>query len=56
MGTDIHVLRHTLARHCELREELLVPVVERYGENTTGNESHRLRAITILPEDFGGMP
>jgi hypothetical protein len=41
---DVHFLCLTLARQCDEHQRLLQPVVERYGEDTSGNEPERLHA------------
>jgi hypothetical protein len=41
---DVHFLCLTLARQCDEHQRLLQPVVERYGEDTPGNEPERLHA------------
>ncbi|MGZ4661579.1 MAG: hypothetical protein ACXVYB_09895 [Arthrobacter sp.] len=41
---DVHFLCQTLARQCDHHEELLQPIVERYGEDTSDNEPERLHA------------
>jgi hypothetical protein len=41
---DVHFLCHTLAQQCEEHSRLLLPVVERYGEDLSDNEPERLHA------------
>jgi hypothetical protein len=41
---DVHFLCLTLAAQCDGHQRLLQPVVERYGEETSGNEPERLHA------------
>jgi hypothetical protein len=41
---DVHFLCLTLAAQCDAHQRLLQPVVERYGEETSGNEPERLHA------------
>ena len=41
---DVHFLCHTLAGQCEQHSELLLPIVRRYGEDTSDNEPERLHA------------
>jgi hypothetical protein len=41
---DVHFLCHTLAGQCEHHRELLLPVVQRYGEDRSDNEPERLHA------------
>lgn len=41
---DVHFLCHTLAGQCDHHEEPLLPVVQRYGEDTSDNEPERLHA------------
>lgn len=41
---DVHFLCHTLAGQCEHHSELLIPVVQRYGEDRSDNEPERLHA------------
>lgn len=41
---DVHFLCHTLAGQCEHHGELLLPVVQRYGEDRSDNEPERLHA------------
>jgi hypothetical protein len=41
---DVHFLCHTLAGQCEQHSELLLPIVRRYGEDTSDNEPQRLHA------------
>lgn len=39
---DVHFMLQTLASHCDQHTEALRPVIERYGEETEGEEEHRL--------------
>ena len=41
---DIHFLCQSLAKQCDHHQELLLPVVERYGEGTSDDEPERLHA------------
>ena len=41
---DVHFLCHTLANQCEEHSRLLLPVVERYGEDRSDSEPDRLHA------------
>jgi hypothetical protein len=41
---DVHFLLETLAGQCDAHREALKPVIERYGEDTEGDEEHRLTA------------
>jgi len=41
---DVHFLCRTLADQCDRHEELLHPVVQRYGESSEDNEPERLHA------------
>jgi hypothetical protein len=41
---DVHFLCHTLAGQCENHGKLLLPVVQRYGEDPSDNEPERLHA------------
>jgi hypothetical protein len=41
---DVHFLCHTLAGQCEHHSKLLLPVVQRYGEDRSDNEPERLHA------------
>jgi hypothetical protein len=41
---DVHFLLETLAGQCDAHREALKPVIERYGEDTDGDEEHRLTA------------
>jgi hypothetical protein len=41
---DVHFLCHTLAGQCENHGKLLLPVVQRYGEDRSDNEPERLHA------------
>ena len=41
---DVHFLCRTLAAQCDRHGELLRPVVQRYGENSSDNEPERLHA------------
>ena len=41
---DVHFLCLTLARQCDEHQRLLRPVIERYGEEKSGNEPERLHA------------
>ena len=41
---DVHFLCHTLAGQCEQHSKLLLPIVRRYGEETSDNEPDRLHA------------
>jgi hypothetical protein len=44
---DVHFLCLTLAKQCDGHQRLLRPVVERYGEETSGNEPERLHAVGL---------
>ncbi|MFF1383701.1 hypothetical protein ACFVWT_09080 [Arthrobacter sp. NPDC058288] len=44
---DVHFLLETLAKQCDAHREALGPVIERYGEETEGEEEHRLTANGI---------
>lgn len=44
---DVHFLLETLAGQCDAHREALKPVIERYGEDTEGDEEHRLTANGI---------
>jgi hypothetical protein len=41
---DVHFLCRTLAGQCDHHSELLLPVVQRYGEDRSDNEPERLHA------------
>ena len=41
---DVHFLCHTLANQCDHHSTLLLPVVQRYGEDRSDNEPERLHA------------
>jgi hypothetical protein len=41
---DVHFLCRTLAAQCDRHVELLHPVVQRYGEDSSDNEPERLHA------------
>lgn len=41
---DVHFLCHTLARQCEEHSRMLLPVVQRYGEDLADGEPERLHA------------
>lgn len=41
---DVHFLCHTLATQCEEHSRLLLPVVQRYGEDRSDNEPERIHA------------
>ncbi|MCB5291967.1 hypothetical protein [Arthrobacter sp. SO3] len=41
---DVHFLCHTLAQQCEEHSRLLLPVVQRYGEDLSDSEPERLHA------------
>ncbi|MFJ4209161.1 hypothetical protein ACIPY2_11965 [Paenarthrobacter sp. NPDC089675] len=41
---DVHFLCRTLAKQCDEHEELLRPLAERYGEDSSDNEPERLHA------------
>jgi hypothetical protein len=41
---DVHFLCRTLAGQCENHSKLLLPVVQRYGEDRSDNEPERLHA------------
>ena len=43
---DVHFLCHTLATQCEEHSRLLLPVVQRYGEDRSDNEPERIHAAT----------
>ncbi|MEK0154445.1 hypothetical protein [Arthrobacter oryzae] len=44
---DVHFLLETLAKQCDDHRRALRPVIERYGEETEGEEEHRLTANGI---------
>lgn len=39
---DIHFLCQSLAKQCDKHEELLLPIAERYGKDTSDHEPERL--------------
>lgn len=41
---DVHFLCHTLAQQCEEHSRLLLPAVQRYGEDLSDSEPERLHA------------
>lgn len=41
---DVHFLCHTLASQCDEHSRLLLPVVQRYGEDRSDTEPERLHA------------
>lgn len=41
---DVHFLCHTLAQQCDEHRRLLLPVVQRYGEDLSDKEPERLHA------------
>ena len=41
---DVHFLCHTLAQQCDEHSRLLLPLVQRYGEDLSDNEPERLHA------------
>lgn len=41
---DVHFLCHTLANQCDEHGRLLIPLVQRYGEDRSANEPERLHA------------
>lgn len=41
---DVHFLCHTLAHQCDEHRRLLIPLVQRYGEDSSDNEPERLHA------------
>ena len=45
---DVHFLCHTLATQCEEHSRLLLPVVQRYGEDRSDNEPERIHAVGLL--------
>jgi hypothetical protein len=50
---DVHFLCHTLAEQCERHGKLLIPIVQRYGEDQSDNEPERLH-IQGLSETRSG--
>lgn len=38
---DVHFMLETLSKHCDSHRKALRPVIERYGEETEGEEEHR---------------
>jgi hypothetical protein len=41
---DVHFLCHTLAGQCDEHSRLLLPIVQRYGEDRSDNEPERVHA------------
>jgi hypothetical protein len=41
---DVHFLCHTLADQCDEHSRLLLPVIQRYGQDRSDNEPERLHA------------
>lgn len=41
---DVHFLCHTLAQQCDEHRRLLLPVVQRYGEDLSDSEPERIHA------------
>ncbi|MDR6989132.1 hypothetical protein J2Y66_003647 [Paenarthrobacter nitroguajacolicus] len=50
---DIHFICQTLAKQCENHGDLLLPIVQRYGEATPDNEPERLHAQGLMDTRSG---
>ena len=48
---DVHFLCHTLATQCEEHSRLLLPVVQRYGEDRSDNEPEQV-VLKPSPDDL----